>query len=196
MTSDDDFRRRAIRAALTVAGIAVVIGLAIGGLTAGAIYMTGVLPEAQPTPTPTESVHGEDSTPSPSLKTSAPEDSASPSPRQTSRARAKPTPSKTSEPTKTREPERKRPIRLQASASSVGSFEQVTLSGRYPGGNGTTLQVQRREGGSWTSFPTSATVSDGTFSTYVASGQSGPNAFRVVDPSTGRASNVVVVNVS
>jgi hypothetical protein len=83
----------------------------------------------------------------------------------------------------------------------VGVGEGVVVGdsdglGSYPGGNGTTLQVQRREGGSWAAFPTSATVDDGTFRTYVESGQPGPNAFRVVDPARGQASNVVVFTVS
>ena len=85
---------------------------------------------------------------------------------------------------------------LRASTSQAASYEEVTLRGRYPGATGTTLQVQRREGGSWAAFPTSATVDGGTFSTFVASGQPGLNEFRVVDPSTGRTSNVVAFTVS
>jgi hypothetical protein len=54
--------------------------------------------------------------------------------------------------------------------------------------------VQRREGG-WRDFPTSASVSGGTFSSYVMTGQSGVNKFRVVDRSNGKTSNVVTVRV-
>lgn len=197
----DEFRRRAIRAVLMVAGIAVVVGLVVGLLTAGAMYVSGILPtEEPPEPPPTVADAGsdeEDSLPSPSLSpTTTPSPEASPSSSPSASARNTPTPSAKPSPTRSRRPEPDRPITLRASTSSAGSFERVTLSGSYPGGNGTSLQVQRREGGSWVPFPTSATVSGGTFSTYVASGQPGPNAFRAVDPSTGRSSNVVVVTVS
>jgi len=54
--------------------------------------------------------------------------------------------------------------------------------------------VQRFEGG-WVDFPTSATVEGGTFDTYVESGQTGPNRFRVLDKSNGEVSNTVTVKV-
>jgi hypothetical protein len=192
----DEFRSRAIRATLTVVGIAAVIGLVVGGLTAGAVYLTGLVPAEQDTsapslPDPGQDNKNENDLPTPSLlptKSPTPEASAAPSEGATPEATAKPT--------KKPKPKPARPIRLLASSDSVSSFEQVTLSGRYPGGNGTSLQVQRREGGAWVQFPTSASVQGGSFSTFVASGQSGPNAFRVLDPSTGRKSNVVVVRVS
>ena len=191
----DEFRSRAIRATLTVVGIAAVIGLVVGGLTAGAVYLTGLVPsEQQDTSAPSLPDPGQDNEnelPTPSLlptKSPTPEASAAPS--------EGATPEATTKPTKKRKPKPATPIRLLASSASVSSFERVTLSGRYPGGNGTSLQVQRREGGAWVQFPTSASVEGGSFTTFVASGQSGPNAFRVLDPSTGRRSNVVVVRVS
>jgi hypothetical protein len=190
----DQFRSRAIRATLTVVGIAAVIGLVVGGLTAGAVYLTGLVPAEQDTSAPSLPDPGrqnENELPSPSLlptKSPTPEASAAPSEGSTPKA--------TTKPTKKRKPRPARPIRLLASSNTVSTMERVTLSGRYPGGNGTSLQVQRREGGSWVQFPTSASVEAGSFSTFVASGQSGPNAFRVLDPSTGRMSNVVVVRVS
>jgi len=197
----DEFRRRAIRAALTVVGIAVALGLVVGGLTAGAVYMSGVIPQSQPS-TPLPEDDGDHELPSPSL---SPTDTPSPTETPSQAATPSPTPSasphkKTTrpkpKPTKSRRPRPDNTIQLRVSASRVSSYERVTLSGSYPGGSGTRLQVQRREGGSWASFPTSATVDGGRFSTYVASGQRGPNAFRVVDPSTGTTSNVVVFTVS
>jgi len=195
----DEFRRRAIRAALTVAGIAVVIGLVIGGITASVVNLTGLVPDAPAsTPLPTPGTDDANELPSPSLlptTTPSPRASASPS---ASEAEVAEKPSKTP----SRKPDRKRKqqdaagIRLQASPSSVSAYDEVTLSGSYPGANGTTLSVQRFEGGSWTGFPTTATVDGGRFSTFVASGQQGQNRFRVVDPDTGEASNVVVFTVS
>jgi hypothetical protein len=201
----DEFRRRAVRAVLVVAGIAAVFGLLVGGLTAGALYVSGVLPEDATRPVVIEDPNdGPGSIPSPSL---LPTRSPTPAPRATASPashppRPSPTPSPTPShspkprPTKSPKPDRSQPIELHASPGSAGTYEQVTLSGTYPGTDGTSLQVQRREGGSWVAFPTSATVDDGTFSTYVESGQSGPNEFRVVDPSTGRSSNIVVVDIS
>jgi hypothetical protein len=85
-------------------------------------------------------------------------------------------------------------ISLSASPTEVSPMEQIYLSGTYPGGEGATLQVQRFEG-SWTNFPSSTSVSGGTFTTYVMTGQSGPNKFRVVDSATGKKSNAVTVTV-
>lgn len=98
-------------------------------------------------------------------------------------------------------PDRKKPrkprsvISLSASPLQVASMERIYLTGTYPGGEGASLRVQRFEG-SWTDFSgVTATVSGGTFSTYVMTGQSGTNRFRVLDPSGGKASNEVRVQV-
>lgn len=85
-------------------------------------------------------------------------------------------------------------ISLSASPVEVAPNERIYLSGTYPGGEGASLQVQRWEG-SWNDFPTSASVSGGTFSTYIMTSKSGPTKFRVVDSATGKASNAVSVTV-
>ena len=74
-------------------------------------------------------------------------------------------------------------------------MEQIDLTGVYPGGEGAILQVQRFEGGSWQDFPVTVSVSDGTFSTYVQTGQGGVNRFRVVDTDSGKPSNEVKVTI-
>ena len=78
-------------------------------------------------------------------------------------------------------------ITLNASPGRASTYEHIYLTGTYPGGDGATLQVQRFEG-RWVDFPASATLQGGTFETYVESGQDGENRFRVIDQSTGRAS--------
>jgi len=83
-------------------------------------------------------------------------------------------------------------ISLSASPQSASTYENIYLTGTYRSGDGTTLQVQRFEGG-WVDFPASASVRGGSFETYVASGQEGENRFRVVDQSTGQASEPVSV---
>lgn len=96
---------------------------------------------------------------------------------------------------KDRKPKKPRSvISLSASPLEVSSMERIYLTGTFPGGEGASLQVQRLQG-SWTDFPTSTSVSGGTFSTYVMTGQSGPNKFRVVDPASGKKSNPVTVRV-
>ncbi len=98
----------------------------------------------------------------------------------------------------TRSPRKPQPgIRLTASPSQAGTYQRVNLTGTYRGAApGTSLQVQRREGTSWVDFPTSATVSGGRFSTYIETGRPGPNRFRVFDGGAGKASNIVVVQIS
>jgi len=78
----------------------------------------------------------------------------------------------------------------------VPTFGEITLTGTYSAADGTTLQVQRREaGGVWADFPVTATVTGGTFSTYIQTGQTGTNRIRMMDTSTGAMSNVVTVDV-
>lgn len=86
-------------------------------------------------------------------------------------------------------------ISLAASSPSVASMQQIDLTGTYPGGQGATLQVQRFTGGSWSDFPVTVSVVGGSFSTYVQTGQTGENRFRVLDPASGTSSNEVVVSV-
>lgn len=192
MAVDPQLRRQIVRAVLMVAGIAVVIGLVVALTATAALRMAGVSGDDGPPPTVAEP--DPDELPSPDTVEPTPSESpsTSPGPSQSPNKGPSKRPSKSPSPTKSDKPQQ---IRLTASASSASSMQQVGLSGSYPGGNGVTLQVQRREGGGWAPFPTSATVDGGTFSTYVALGQPGPNRLRVVDPRSGQASNVVVINV-
>lgn len=86
-------------------------------------------------------------------------------------------------------------LHLNVSPSSVGPMERINLTGTWPGHDNVGLQVQRLENGTWSNFPTSATVRVGTFETYVETGRRGVNEFRVMDPSTGATSNPVSVTV-
>lgn len=86
-------------------------------------------------------------------------------------------------------------IELSTGQRAVSVFDQIDLIGQYPGGDGRVLQVERREGGSWEEFNATVAVTDGTFTTFVQSGQTGPNRFRMVDSSDGTTSNPVTVRV-
>lgn len=88
-----------------------------------------------------------------------------------------------------------KPISLQLTQATVSPMENIDLTGVYPEGEGAILQVQRFEAGSWQDFPVTVSVRDGTFTTYVQTGQAGPNRFRMVDTDSGTASNEVKVTI-
>jgi hypothetical protein len=90
----------------------------------------------------------------------------------------------------------KKQISLQAGETSVSPMGRIDLSGTYPGGEGAVLNVQKFSNGSWQDFYSiSATVTNGTFSTYIQTGTPGMNRFRVIDSDTKRASNEVKVQI-
>ena len=112
------------------------------------------------------------------------------------------TPTEQIQPQQTQEPGTAQPtaepaagISLSAAQQSVSPMQQIDLTGTYDGGDGSILQVQRMENGSWSDFPVTMSVSGGTFSTYVQTSRTGPNQFRVVDTDTGVESNEVTVTV-
>ncbi len=190
---DPEVGRQIVRSLAAVIGLATVIGLVIALATAAVVRLSGVLPDSADSPeavvTSDESEEG---------KSRGQERSASPTeaaPTPTPSRSESPSASNTPTPSRSPEPSPRTSIELDASPSTAGSFEQVTLTGSYAGGAGATLQVQRLEGGSWTAFPTTASVDGETFTTYVELGQPGANQLRVLDPATGRTSNVVVVTI-
>lgn len=89
-------------------------------------------------------------------------------------------------------------FRVQAPAAAVSPFQTVPLRGRCPIKQGpVNLLVQWRERGSWETFPLRPrTDRDGHFTAYVELGRPGRYHLRVVNPSTGLASNVVRVTVN
>ena len=87
-------------------------------------------------------------------------------------------------------------ISLQAGENSVAPMGRIDLTGTYPGGEGAVLNVQKFSNGSWQDFYSiSATVTNGTFSTYIQTGTPGMNRFRVIDSDTKLASNEVRVQI-
>ena len=55
--------------------------------------------------------------------------------------------------------------------------------------------MQRFEDGKWSDFGVQATVRVGTFATYIMTGRTGENRFRVFDPKTKKGSNVILVTI-
>lgn len=86
-------------------------------------------------------------------------------------------------------------IVLSAGQTSVAPMQQIDLSGTYATGEGAVLQVQRFEGGGWQDFPVTASVSGGTFTTYIQTSQAGAIRFRMADTDTGATSNEVTVTI-
>ncbi len=88
-----------------------------------------------------------------------------------------------------------KPITLFAAPQQVAPGERINFNGVYDGGEGATLQVQRREGGSWNDFPVTASVRGGSFETWIVTSKSGASKFRMLDESADRTSNVVKVRI-
>ena len=86
-------------------------------------------------------------------------------------------------------------ITLSQGAFEVSSGEQLYLSGIYPGGEGTMLDIEYKTGdGAWEEFPLDVNVANETFSTYVETYRNGEVSWRVVDSGKGVKSNVVKVD--
>jgi hypothetical protein len=87
-------------------------------------------------------------------------------------------------------------LRLSITPLTAAPMERLNVTGTYAGHDNVSLQVQRREGGVWADFPTTARVNMGTFETYVKTSHPGPNRFRVYDPAEDKASNVITIIIS
>lgn len=150
-----------------------VLGLGDGGSAGSASGEHSMyLPKPQKTPTPTDAqITLEPGT------TPTESDASSPS----------------DDPSKSKSPDKE--ISLSSSVTSVGPMEQFTLTGVYPGGEGAILQVQRFQGGEWTDFQATGSVSDETFAIPVQTGVPGMNRFRVVDTDSGLQSAEVRITI-
>ncbi|WP_148573683.1 hypothetical protein [Nocardioides caldifontis] len=180
---DESPGRALLVALLAMAGVALLVGLAIGGVVMGAVNVLGggggsgggpaasdtlVMPEYSPT----ESAEEEPGLPG-ANESSGPDVTLPPD-----------------EPTANTEV-----ITLSVSPQSVGPGEQITFNGVYVDGDGRTLQVQRKQDGAWTDFPVEATVTGGAFRTWIQTSQTGVSQFRVYDEEADRASNAVTVTI-
>ena len=186
MARDDDQDTSWTRQLLLGVGALVAVALVIGGVVSvvalGAAKVSG-LGDDRPSATAPASLYLPSDEPTTTPETFPdPEGSGATSP-----SPAAPSP--------TKKPAKKRTaISLQASPQQVPANQRINLTGDYPRSDGASLQVQRFEG-SWVDFPVNASVRGGSFSTYVYTGRSGPNRFRVVDKASGRTSNPVRVLV-
>jgi hypothetical protein len=177
MDDETDWRKQLLVGAVVL----LVVGLLVGGIVAlialKAADVAGL--GKTPAPEPAASIPT-NNTPRPTRDTGSTESPTEPG----------------STTTKKPQHQRNTGIKLTASPDRAGTYQRVNLTGTYASGSGATLQVQRLEGGNWVDFPTSATVNAGTFSTYVETGRSGRNKFRVFDASANKASNIVTVVIT
>ncbi len=171
---------------LALVGVAVVVGLILGG---GALAATKVLNIGD------DDSASDDATTGDSLYLPRPEKTDPPSGPLVTLA----SPDESVETEETGATESETPdtgISLSASQTAVTPMEQIDLTGVYPGGEGAILQVQRLEAGKWQDFPVTVPVSNETFATYVQTSQTGVNRFRVIDTDNAMTSNEVRVTIS
>jgi hypothetical protein len=187
MARDDDgetpWTRQLLLGVGALAAVALLIGGVMSAFALGAAKVSGIDDSSgvkasaspslvMPSGTPTTDV---DAVPAPSSAAGSP--SASSSPSATPRAK------------------KPRPITLLARQASVGAGQRIDLTGVYPAAEGATLQVQRLEAGAWTDFPVTVSVQGGQFATYITTSRTGRTRFRVLDPASGKTSNVVRVTI-
>jgi hypothetical protein len=169
-----------VRALLVVLVVAIVVGVIVAVVSVTLLKSSGILSQANPSDEPSQVLP-----PSSSPATGTTSEPPTTQPAQTPTGL-----------TTTTTPHTHRTIQLTASPTAAGTYERINLVGSYHGSGSPTLQVQRFESGQWVDFPTTASVSGGVFSTYIETGHTGMNRIRLVDPSTGKSSNVVEVNIS
>ena len=186
MTTPDggDSPRRALLTALAaMAGVAVLVGLAVGGAAVSVVNFAGVGSSGGgsggggeeslfiPRYKPTETVEADLGLPSPSK-----------SEKKDRKPKKEPSP-------------RTDQVKLFVAPQSVGPGDRINFNGVYVDGDGVALQVQRKENGTWVDFPVTATVQGGAFTTWIQTTRTGEQLFRMYDESADRASNTVRVTV-
>ena len=188
-SDDDDTRSPWARPLLVGLGALLAVSLLVGGvvgvIAVGAAKLTGFEGASG----------GPEEEPSLYIPTGEPTTSPEAYPAPSDVEQPSPSPSESS--TLTEEPSPSRPVQaitLQGYPNEVSGGERINLTGVYPAGEGATLQVQRFEGG-WNDFPVTASVSGGIYSTYVMSGRTGVQRFRMIDKATGKASNPVRITI-
>lgn len=192
---------------LGVGALIVVAGL-VGGVIAvvlvKAVDVSGLGEAADPSPSadpdipvvvsPTPSPTG--STPARSPNASAPQAQQATPTKATSTGKPSAKPSdKATDKKKDKKEKKSKKLTLSAHPTKASTWDRVTLVGRFPGHDGATLQVQRNVGSGWTKFPVTAQVHGGHYDTYVQSGRTGVNKFRMVAVGSGKTSNVVTVKI-
>jgi hypothetical protein len=178
MPSPDESPQRTLAAALgAMLGVALVVGLAVAGVILTVVKLSGVGGERDAQEAAPQSMFMPEYQPT---QSAAPRPSGSGGSQQPTRSPSA-TPSNA--------------IRLEVSPREASPGDQLDFSGTYRGGDGASLQVQRKEGGSWIDFPVTATVQNERFATYIITSRAGKNTFRVYDKDEEQGSNAVTVTL-
>ena len=180
--TDEETPGRALVVALAaMAGVAVLVGLAVGLVVMSVVNLAGVGAAQQAADQAPPSLHIPKYSPTGKFgdDLELPKRPASRSP--------KPDPALASP--------KGPPITLFMAPQSVSTGQRINVNGVYTGGEGVELRIQRKEGGAWADFPVIATVRGGSFETWIQTTRTGRSEFRVYDAQARRGSNVVVVTV-
>ena len=96
-----------------------------------------------------------------------------------------------------RRPQRRKQgdIELRISPVMARPMERVNFTGTYKGADNVQLEVQRFDNGKWSNFGVAGDRQVGTFATYIMTGRTGENRFRVFDPEAKKGSNVILVTI-
>ncbi|HET6168469.1 MAG TPA: hypothetical protein VFE07_16685 [Marmoricola sp.] len=175
---DEDRRGELATVVLKVVGVAVAIGLVIG---IGAWVLVKAIGLDSPDPA-TDPSQVQPVTPLPSTALPVPSESDTSGPGTSDLPTITPSPGNGD-------------LFLSAAPVIVDPMERINLTGQWPGHDNEGLLVQRFEGGKWADFGVQVRVNVGTFETYVMTGRSGDQRFRVYDPQSRTASNEVTVTV-
>lgn len=190
---EDRPERAVLNGVLALVGVALVVGLVLAGVALIATRMLGLSGDdaaADAGETVRESLY----LPPPQKTTASGPDITLNTEDAATEESTDVATSETTKPSKSKSPEEGE-ISLSAGQTHVANFGRIDLTGIYPGGEGAVLEVQRFQAGAWTEFGLSVPVSDETFSTYLQTGVSGLNRFRLIDPASGAFSNEVKVTV-
>jgi hypothetical protein len=177
---------------LALLAVGLVVGLILGGAALAATQVIGVGEEDSVTDDSTSGASlylprpERTGRPDEPLVTLATPDGSESTDDETSRPETEPTESET---------EDEEAISLSAGQTEVGPMEPIDLTGVYPGGEGSILQVQQFTDGRWDDFPVTTPVSNETFTTYIQTSQPGVNRFRMIDTKSGETSNEVRVRI-
>jgi len=180
-TEDDerDSRQEIAVVVLKILGVAVAIGLVIGG---GAWLLVKTLGLDTADTSSVGTTTTDPATPLPTTALPVPTESAQPTAGNTGLVTTPATPGSGT-------------LYLSASPVLVRPMERINLTGQWPGHDNEGLLVQRFEGGKWADFGVQVRVNVGTFETYVMTGHAGDQRFRVFDPRSDTASNEVTITV-
>ena len=181
-TGEDPAGRALLVALVAMVGVALLVGLAVGGVAMSIVKVSGVGgSETRPS-------RGEATLTMPKYRPT----------RQAGgdRTRGKSPASKASEGPSPRPSPKVDQIRLSVTPQRASAGARIDFTGEYPDRPGATLQVQRQENGTWVDFPVTATVQPGgAFQTWIETTRTGRSSFRLYDKQADRASNVTVVTI-